>query len=46
MSKHEKKPRPDEQDPDDALNVDPPKASADPPEEEPTSQPDGYGSGV
>ena len=46
MSKHEKKPLPAEQDPEDALKVDPPEASPAPPEEEPTSQPDGYHSGV
>ncbi|HNV42654.1 MAG TPA: hypothetical protein PKM37_13800 [Ornithinibacter sp.] len=46
MSKNEKKPTPAEQDPDEALVVDPPEASPKPPDEEPPSRPDGYGSGV
>jgi hypothetical protein len=46
MSKDEKKPTPAEQDPDEALIVDPPEASPTPPDDEPPLHPDGYGSGV
>ena len=46
MSKHEKKPLPAEQDPDEALTVDLPEAPLAPPDEEPPLQPDGYASGV
>ena len=46
MSGNEKKPPPAEQDPDETLTVDPPEASPGPPDEEPPSRPDGYGSGV
>lgn len=47
MSK-DKKPLPAEQDPDENLTVDPPKAAPAPPHEQPVPppQPDGYGSGV
>jgi hypothetical protein len=46
MSKHEKKPPPAEQDPDEAVTVDAPEASPAPPDEEAPSQPEGYASGV
>jgi hypothetical protein len=46
MSKNEKKVPPAEQDPDEALVVDPLEASPKPPDEEPPARPDGYGSGV
>ena len=46
MSENEKRPLPAEQEPDETLTVDPPEASPAPPDEEPPSRPDGYGSGV